>query len=143
MLRTSPNPTLDLAKPFPKLCDPRSKAQAAHTPDKVLKGAEGDHAAHALARRREGVVQQHVADAGHVHHPIVVEVGREGHSKRQGNKRTVSRDRGKGGDSTGSSLGTCSEHLERGCAIHGGFLSLLQRPCRASGVVSTTGTLKS
>lgn len=61
-----------------------------HVPDKIFEGAEGDHSTHPLARRGEGVVQQHVTHAGDVDHPVVVEVGREGHSKRQCKKVTVS-----------------------------------------------------
>lgn len=85
-------------------------ASLPHVPDKILEGAEGDHPAHALARRSERVVQQDVAHARHVDHPVVIEVGREGHSKRQSNETTVSRDKGER-----SVMCVCFEHSSRGC----------------------------
>lgn len=52
-------------------------------PDEVFKGSEGDHASHALARWGERIVQENVAHTGHVDHPVMVKVRREGHSKQQ------------------------------------------------------------
>lgn len=88
----------------------QTTASLPHVPDKILEGAEGDHPAHALARRSERVVQQDVAHARHVDHPVVIEVGREGHSKRQSNETTVSRDEGER-----SVTCVCCEHSSRGC----------------------------
>lgn len=81
-----------------------------HVPDKILKGAEGDHPAHALARRSERVVQQDITHARHVDHPVVIEVGREGHSKWQFNETTVSKDKGQR-----SVMCVCFEHSKCGC----------------------------
>lgn len=50
-----------------------------HWLGEVLERAEGDHGSHALTGRREGRVEQNVADAGHVRHAVVVQVGRERH----------------------------------------------------------------
>lgn len=49
-------------------------------PGELLEGAEGHHGSHALAGWCEGRVEQDVADTGHVHHAVVVQVGRERHS---------------------------------------------------------------
>lgn len=48
-------------------------------PGELLEGAEGHHGSHALAGGREGGVEQDVADTGHVHHAVVVQVGGERH----------------------------------------------------------------
>lgn len=48
-------------------------------PGELLEGAESDHRSHALTWWCERRVEQDVADTGHVHHPVVVKVGRERH----------------------------------------------------------------
>lgn len=50
-------------------------------PGELLEGAKSNHCSHALTRWRKRCVEQHVADAGHVHHAVVVEVGWEWHPK--------------------------------------------------------------
>lgn len=44
-------------------------------PGELLEGAERNHGSHALTRRRERRVEQDVADAGRMHHAVVVQVG--------------------------------------------------------------------
>lgn len=48
-------------------------------PGELLEGAESDHRSHALTGWRERRVEQDVADTGHVHHTVVVQIGRERH----------------------------------------------------------------
>lgn len=44
-------------------------------PGELLEGAESNHGSHTLTGRREGRVEQDVADTGCVHHAVVVKVG--------------------------------------------------------------------
>lgn len=123
-LGTTSNLTLDSGKGFawfplgpPRKPVTQRAVPLPHIPDKIFEGAEGDHSTHPLARRGEGVVQQHVTHAGDVNHPVVVEVGREGHSKRQRKKVTVSGDGGEIG------RGKTSEHVRLLWPLNCGCLS--------------------
>lgn len=48
-------------------------------PGELLEGAESNHGSHTLTGRREGRVEQDVADTGCVHHAVVVKVGWKWH----------------------------------------------------------------
>lgn len=48
-------------------------------PGELLEGAESDHSSHALTGWCKRCVKENITHAGHVHHPIVVQVGWERH----------------------------------------------------------------